>query len=66
MNHTRAVVAAAMLAAVWCIPAAMAQPVCVTQNFVVPLGANDKDKAAPFFIDTTGLDFSTQPPTRDP
>ena len=44
----------------------MAQPVCVTQNFVVPPGANDKDKAAPFFIDTTGLDFSTQPPTRDP
>jgi len=66
MNHTRAVVAATMLATVWCLPAAMAQPVCVTQNFVVPPGANDKDKAAPFFIDTTGLDFSTQPPTRDP
>jgi len=32
----------------WCMPTAMAQPVCVTQNFVVPSGANDKDKAAPF------------------
>ena len=25
-----------------------------------------RDKAAPFFIDTTGLDFKTTPPTRDP
>ena len=33
---------------------------------VVPPGANTGDKAAPFFIDTTGLDFKTQPPTRDP
>ena len=32
----------------------------------VPPGANTSDKAAPFFIDTTGLDFKTQPPTRDP
>ena len=66
MNNARAVVAATLFSAVWCIPAAIAQPLCVTQNFVVPPGANDKDKAAPFFIDTTGLDFSTQPPTRDP
>jgi len=32
----------------------------------VPPGANATDKAAPFFIDTTGLDFATKPPTRDP
>ena len=44
----------------------MAQPACVTQNMAVPAGANTSDKAAPFFIDTTGLDFSTKPPTRDP
>jgi hypothetical protein len=25
----------------------------------------DGDKAAPFFIDPTGLDFTSQPPTRD-
>ena len=45
---------------------AVAQPACVTQNMAVPAGANTGDKAAPFFIDTTGLDFSTAPPTRDP
>src|SRR3954469_18560427 len=45
---------------------ALAQTTCVTQNMAVPPGANTSDKAAPFFIDTTGLDFSTKPPTRDP
>ncbi|TPQ25571.1 esterase [Bradyrhizobium guangdongense] len=45
---------------------AQAQPACVTQNMAVPPGANTTDKAAPFFIDTTGLDFKTAPPTRDP
>ncbi len=45
---------------------AFAQPACVTQNMVVPPGANSTDKAAPFFIDTAGLDFKTSPPTRDP
>ena len=45
---------------------AFAQTACVTQNMVVPPGANTTDKAAPFFIDTTGLDFKTKPPTRDP
>ncbi len=44
----------------------LAQPACVTQNMAVPPGANTADKAAPFFIDTTGLDFKTTPPTRDP
>src|SRR5258708_25639113 len=39
---------------------------CVAQNLGVPPNANSTDKAAPFFIDTTGLDFSTKPPTRDP
>src|SRR6202035_682109 len=36
------------------------------QNMAVPPGANTSDRAAPFFIDTTGLDFKTTPPTRDP
>ncbi len=48
------------------VPAALAQQPCVTQNLGVPPNANTTDKAAPFFIDTTGLDFKTQPPTRDP
>ena len=29
-------------------------------------GANTKDPAAPFFIDLSGLDFKSSPPTRDP
>src|SRR5258705_131573 len=45
---------------------ALSQPACVTQNMTVPPGANTTEKAAPFFIDTTGLDFKTAPPTRDP
>jgi hypothetical protein len=48
------VVAGAFLSA-----SALAQPACVTQNMGVPPGANTTDKAAPFFIDTTGLDFKT-------
>jgi hypothetical protein len=47
-------------------PTVQAQTSCVTQNMAVPPGANTTDKAKPFFIDTTGLDLSTQPPTRDP
>ena len=66
MNNTLAVLAGTLLSAAWLIPAAMAQPACVTQNMAVPAGANTSDKAAPFFIDTTGLDFKTAPPTRDP
>ena len=60
-----AVLVAALAPAAGAIPAALAQP-CVTQNMEVPPGANATDKAAPFFIDTTGLDFATKPPTRDP
>ncbi|MGY8680643.1 hypothetical protein Q2941_23000 [Bradyrhizobium sp. UFLA05-153] len=48
------------------MPAALAQSPCVTQNMAVPPGANTSDKTAPFFIDATGLDFKTAPPTRDP
>jgi hypothetical protein len=66
MNNALAVLAGTFLSATWLIPAAMAQPACVTQNMTVPPGANSTDKAAPFFIDTTGLDFKTTPPTRYP
>src|SRR5258708_35097214 len=66
MNNSLAVLTGALLSATWLIPAAVAQPACVTQNMAVPPGANTNDKAAPFFIDTTGLDFGTKPPTRDP
>jgi len=45
---------------------ALAQPACTPNNGAVPPGANTTDPAAPFFIDTAGLDLSTVPPTRDP
>jgi hypothetical protein len=66
MRNVLAVLAGALISVVSLMPAAPAQPACVTQNMAVPPGANTSDKAAPFFIDTTGLDFKTAPPTRDP
>ncbi len=66
MNKMLAALAGTLMSAVWLVPAALAEPVCVTQNMAVPPGANTTDKTAPFFIDTTGLDFKTTPPTRDP
>ena len=62
MNNKLAVLAGTMIAAVWLAPAALAQPACVTQNMAVPPNANTADRAASFFIDTTGLDFKTAPP----
>ena len=61
-----AVVSGAMLSLVWLSASAVAQPVCVPNNGAVPPGANTTDASAPFFIDTTGLDLGTTPPTRDP
>ena len=70
MNNIPLVVTATLTSAISLLPAAstqaLAQPACVTQNMAVPAGANTADRAAPFFIDTTGLDFKTAPPTRDP
>ncbi|NPD69227.1 esterase family protein [Lichenicola cladoniae] len=39
---------------------------CPHDNQGVPPEANSTDKTKPFFIDTTGLDLKTAPPTRDP
>ena len=66
MRNLSTVLAGALISILWFTPAALAQPASVTQNMAVPPGANTSDKAAPFFIDTTGLDFGTKPPTRDP
>jgi hypothetical protein len=66
MKTILAVLAGTLISAVWLIPAALAQTACVIQNMAIPAGANTSGKAAPFFIDTTGLDFKTAPPTRDP
>jgi Putative esterase len=66
MNKILAALAGTLMSAVWFTPAALAETACVTQNMAVPAGANTDDKTASFFIDTTGLDFKTAPPTRDP
>ncbi|MDD1520687.1 MULTISPECIES: alpha/beta hydrolase [Bradyrhizobium] len=70
MNNTWAVLAGTMISAATFSTATLAQiqppSNCVTQNMGVPPNANTSDKGAPFFIDTTGLDLQTKPPTRDP
>src|SRR6195256_6413016 len=66
MRNELVALAGALISAVSFATAALAQAPCVTQNMAVPPNANTADKAAPFFIDTSGLDFKTAPPTRDP
>src|ERR1700712_86217 len=77
MKNKSVALTGALMSAVYLAPHAFAQTAnsqaavpltatCVTQNLGVPPGANTNDKSAPFFIDTTGLDLKTQPPTRDP
>jgi hypothetical protein len=71
MKTARTVLAGTLIAASSLTTASQAQTPqaqtpCVTQNMAVPPGANTTDKGKPFFIDTTGLDLGTQPPTRDP
>ncbi len=66
MKNTLAVLIGTLMSTAWGVPAVMAQPACVTSSAVVPAGANTTDRSQPFFIDTTGLDFKTAPPTRDP
>src|ERR1700728_5018962 len=39
---------------------------CLKGNAGIPPGANTTDSSAPFYIDISGLDFKTSPPTRDP
>jgi hypothetical protein len=39
---------------------------CLKGNAGIPPGANTTDASEPFYIDTSGLDFKTSPPTRDP
>ncbi len=39
---------------------------CLKGNAGIPPGANTTDPSAPFYIDTSGLDLKTLPPTRDP
>jgi hypothetical protein len=66
MKNILTVVAGILISSTFWVSPSFAETVCATQNMALPPGANTSDKTAPFFIDTTGLDFSTQPPTRDP
>ncbi len=66
MTNSLSVLAGTLISVVSFTSIALSQPACVTQNMAVPPGANTTEKAGPFFIDTTGLDFKTAPPTRDP
>ena len=75
MKPASASLAGALLSAALALPAfaqtppaqtPQPQPACVPAGASVPPGANTTDKTAPFFIDTTGLDLKTAPPTRDP
>jgi hypothetical protein len=50
----------------WLSSSALAQQACSPNNGAVPQGSNTTDRSAPFLIDTTGLDLSNAPPTRDP
>lgn len=56
----------AALSLAWLSSTALAQPTCIPNNGAVPQKSNTTDRTAPFFIETTGLDASTTPPTRDP
>ena len=66
MHHIRRALAWALWSSVTLTPFAAIAAECPGPSGSAPPGANTTDKAAPFFIDTTGLDFKTAPPTRDP
>lgn len=66
MNNAYAVLVVALFSTAVAEPAIAADNTCVPPNTSIPAGANTRDPKAPFFIDTTGLDLKTSPPTRDP
>ncbi len=61
MMNTLRVTAVACL-----VIASAARADCLKGNSGIPPGANTTDPSGPFYIDTSGLDFKTSPPTRDP
>jgi hypothetical protein len=66
MTKAHAVLVVALLSTAAAAPAIAADTACVPSNASVPAGANTSDPKAPFFINTTGLNLTTTPPTRDP
>src|ERR1700712_4924040 len=66
MRNADAVLIATLLSSALAMPGFAAPPACAGWNEAVPPGANTTRSSDPFFIDTTGLDLKTTPPTRDP
>lgn len=61
MNKIHATLAVLLLS-----PTLAASAVAQGANATVPPGANITDPSAPFYIDLSGLDLRTKPPTRNP
>ena len=66
MNRSLSFLIGGSICAGLSFPARAATGSCTASNAGVPAGANTTDPGAPFFIDTSGLDLATTPPTRDP
>jgi hypothetical protein len=66
MIKAHAFLMTAWLAATAAAPVFAADTTCPPANASVPAGANTTNPKAPFFIDTTGLNLNTTPPTRNP
>ncbi len=65
MSKTRFVRPGIVLLIALAAPAAAAAS-CTPANGMLPRGAHTSVPSAAYFIDTTGLDLKTTPPTRDP
>lgn len=65
MRTGQSVRIAALLSGLLTTPV-IAQSACPPGNASVPPGANTTDPSAPFFIDTSGMTFTSTPPTRSP
>ena len=66
MNRTLAFLIGGLVSVTAALPARGAPGGCTPFNAAVPRGANTTSPDAPFFIDTSGLNLTTTPPTRDP
>ncbi len=66
MHKARTFLVVVFLSAVAALPATTARADCTPHGEAVPSGANTTRPSAPFFVNTTGLDLRTTPPTRDP
>ena len=66
MHKAHIVLVVVLLSAAAALPTTTARAGCTPHGGTVPSDANTTRPSAPFFVDTTGLDLRTTPPTRDP